>query len=133
MDSLPGWQRLSQITEKFAGVVEARPHALQLVPTGKPTHVINKLLNRGHTQELAIPQSEHPWKSNTQLGNPRHIRWGLNNSGAKPENLSSPKAHTGPSHAILSQQTNFQMENKGFKVKRNEKSPISMQNLHVFT
>ena len=65
MDSLPGWQWLSQITEKFAGVVEARPHAMQLVPTGKPTHVINKLLNQGHTKELAILPSEHPWKSYT--------------------------------------------------------------------
>ena len=29
------------------------------------TYVINKLLNQGHTKELAILPSEHPWKSYT--------------------------------------------------------------------
>ena len=56
---------------KPAGVVEAGHHALQLLSTGKRTHVINKLLNQGHTKELAILPSEHPWKSYTPQALPK--------------------------------------------------------------
>lgn len=31
-DFPPGWQQLSEVTEKFAGVVVARPHSVQLGP-----------------------------------------------------------------------------------------------------
>ena len=32
----PGWQQLSEVTEKFAGVVVARPHSVQLSLQGDP-------------------------------------------------------------------------------------------------
>ena len=62
---------------KPARVVEASPHALQLVSTGKRTYVINKLLNQGHTKELAILPSEHPWKSYTPQALPSTPKGGL--------------------------------------------------------
>ena len=41
------------------------------------TYVINKLLNQGHTKELAILPSEHPWKSYTPQALPSTPKGGL--------------------------------------------------------
>ena len=90
-------------------MVEASPHALQLVSTGKRTYVINKLLNQGHTKELAILPSEHPWKSYTPQALPSTPKGGLTQLWGKTRKAKLSSTTLGPSHTIVT--SNFILTN----------------------